>query len=94
MAHVQWLPEARDDLARLYHFISPHSPAAADKAVDLILKAAERLSEFPETGRLWDPDPRFREWPVQFGAKGYVIRYRLYDDQLIIVRVWHGLEDR
>ena len=94
MASIQWLPDARDDLARLYAFILPHSSEAAQRAIETILKAVDSLVQFPQSGRPWEPDIKFREKPVQFGAKAYVIRYRLFEDKIIIVRVWHGLEDR
>ena len=94
MAILKWLPEALDDLKRLHEFIEPHSPNAAINAVNTLIEAVETLPEFPEKGRPWDAELGFRELPVKFGARGYVIRYRLFEDQIIIVRVWHSLEDR
>jgi plasmid stabilization system protein ParE len=88
------LPEALDDLKRLYAFIEPHSRPAAKRAIDTLVNAAESLGEFPEKGKPWNIELDFRELPVLFGARGYVIRYRLYQNQVIIVRVWHTLEDR
>ncbi|MEM1086444.1 MAG: type II toxin-antitoxin system RelE/ParE family toxin [Pseudomonadota bacterium] len=52
------------------------------------------MQDFPELGQPWDADPAYRELTVVFGARGYVVRYRLMEDRVIIVRVWHGLEDR
>jgi plasmid stabilization system protein ParE len=94
MARLIWLPEAKADLQRLYEFIQPHSPDAAARAVQHLVRAEASLQDFPQKGRLWQPDPAFRELPVAFGARGYVIRYRKHDDQVVIVRVWHALEDR
>lgn len=94
MAVLRWLPDAQEDLKRLYDFISPHSPDAAKRAVVTLVDAAESLLEFPEKGRLWDTDADFRELHVRFGARGYVIRYRLFEEQIIVVRIWHALEDR
>lgn len=94
MISIHWLPGARNDLQRLHRFIHAHSPAAAVKAVDSIIEAIDHLGLHPEIGKPWDVDINFREWPVQFGAKGYVIRYRLFEDKLFIVRIWHGLENR
>ena len=94
MAVVRWLPEALDDLKRLYEFIESHSSQAADQAVNTLIAAAESLAEFPEKGRPWDLEQDFREQPVRFGARGYVIRYQTFEDQVIVVRVWHALEDR
>ncbi len=94
MVILKWLPEALDDLKRLHAFIEPHSPDAASSAVNTLIEAAESLQEFPEKGKPWELEMGFRELPVKFGARGYVIRYQLHDDQVIIVRVWHSLEDR
>ena len=94
MTTVKWLPDAHTDLRRLYEFIEPHSPRAAAKALETLIAEAGKLADFPERGRPWGPDHQYREWPVRFGAKGYVIRYRLHEDDVIIVRVWHALEDR
>ncbi len=94
MTSVEWLPGALEDLKRLHAFIEPHSPDAAVRAVDTIIDAAGSLSDFPEKGRPWDVETGDRELPVRFGARGYVIRYRHVDSRVIIVRVWHALEDR
>ena len=94
MVNIRWLPDSLDDLKRLYTFIEPHSSQAALRAVNALVQAADSLMEFPEKGRPWDLEMDFRELPVRFGARGYVIRYRYYNDEVIIVRVWHALEDR
>jgi len=93
-AELFWLPEAQDDLARLYEFIQPHSADAAARAIVTLIEAAEALCAFPEKGAPWLPDPDFRELFVPFGARGYVLRYRVLDDRVLIVRVWHTREDR
>lgn len=94
MAVLRWLPGALDDLKRLHAFIEPHSPSAAIRAVNTLIREADSLAEFPEKGKPWALDLDYRELVVRFGARGYVIRYRYYEDRVIIVRVWHVLEDR
>lgn len=94
MAQIDWLPEARADLQRLYEFIAVHAPEAAARAVQAIVAGVDQLSDFPETGRPWTPDMAYRELTVPFGARGYVVRYRVLGERVIIVRVWHGLEAR
>jgi plasmid stabilization system protein ParE len=34
----------------------------------------------------------FREWPIQFGAGGYVVLYRYEGDVVAILAVRHGQE--
>jgi plasmid stabilization system protein ParE len=35
-----------------------------------------------------------RELIVPFGQRGYIIRYRLDEDVVVILKIWYGLEDR
>ena len=94
MTVVRWLPGALNDLKRLHAFIEPNSPKAAKRAVDTLIEATGTLVEFPEKGRPWDLEMDYRELPVRFGARGYVVRNRVVDGDVIIVRVWHALENR
>ncbi len=94
IAVIRWLPEALDDLKRLYAFIEPHSLKAARRAIDTLIEAVGTLAEFPGKGRPWDLEMSFRELSVRFGARGYVVRYRYVGGEVIIVRIWHALEDR
>lgn len=91
---ISWLPDAVDDLKRLHDFLQPHSPAAAVRVVTALVEAAETLIEFPEKGRPWEPDMDYRELLIKHGAKGYVLRYRLFDGTAYIVRAWPAAEDR
>ena len=93
-ARLRWLPEALDDLKRLHAFIAAHNPDAARRAVESLVAAAASLQDFPEMGRPWDAELQVRELTVRFGARGYAIRYRLFEDQIILLRVWHALEER
>lgn len=94
MARVRWLERSKEDLERLYDFIAEHSSDAADKALRTLIKSGNSLSEFPEKGRPWPAEPGFRELSVPFASRGYVIRYRYEDSEVVIVRIWHALEDR
>lgn len=94
MMRIRWLPEAIDDLQRLHDFIAPHSEQAANNAIQTLLAAAKSLTDFPEKGRPWGYEPGFRELSVRFGAKVYVIRYRVKNAEVLVIRIWHSLEDR
>lgn len=91
---VRWLPEALADVERLYHFLADIEPAAAYKALDCIQLAAQRLEAHPALGRLMPDESGRREWVAPFGAGAYVLRYRLLDNDAVIVRVWHSREWR
>lgn len=94
MMRVRWVPEALDDLKRLHAFIEQHSSEAAIRAMETLIEAAGSLANFPEKGRPWDLKNNIRELLVGFGARSYVIRYRNHDEQIIVLRVWHSMEDR
>ena len=88
-----WLPAARADLIRLREFIEPHNPDAARRAAETLKKAANLLLEHPAIGTPLE-GREDRELFIPYGQRGYIMRYRLHEETVAIVRVWHGLEDR
>ena len=90
------MPEALADLTRLREFIRVHNPEAAERAAKRILASTQRLLKLPFVGRpVMDIDkPAFRDFFIPFGQAGYWMRYTVTDEAIIIVRVWHGREDR
>lgn len=92
MSTLIWHPDALDDIARLYDFLAPFSPAAARQAACVIQKAANEIAENPAIGT---PRAEFREWSAKFGRSSYVLRYILISsDVVLITRVWHSRELR
>ena len=94
MIELRWSRAALQDIQRLHVFIGTHNQKAAARAVDLIYSAAESLKSFPQKGRPYAASIAFREIIVPFGDGGYIIRYRQTDGGILVVRVWHGREDR
>ena len=94
---IEWLPEATKDVARLREFIKKENPRAAKNAGLRILAAVNLLTKNPEAG-MPSPDEgceEFRDLYAPFGKGGYTIRYRVKQQQIIvIVRVWHSREER
>jgi len=41
-----------------------------------------------------EDDTGRRELFIPFGASAYVLRYRIHDDTLVVIRVWHSREER
>jgi plasmid stabilization system protein ParE len=89
-----WLPEARHDIERLHLFLAEKNPETAARAVRQIIDGAERLRRLPELGRLMPDNTKRREYFLPFGASAYELRYRLTPTEVVIIRVWHGREDR
>jgi len=52
VAEVRWTPQAADDLEAIAGFIGEDSPHYASIFVIDVLAAAERLADFPQSGRM------------------------------------------
>jgi len=51
------------------------------------------LATHPQVGRVVeDMDEAFRDWPVDFGDSGYVVRYRVDGERVTILAVRHQKE--
>jgi toxin ParE1/3/4 len=88
-----WSPAARADLIRLRKFIEPHNPEAAQRSAEAIKKGARLLIEHPAIGtRL--ADRQDRELFIPFGVRGYILRYRLQGNRIVVLRLWHVRENR
>ena len=70
MAEVRWTPQASADLDSIAEFIAKDSPQYARLIVTDVFQAVERLSEFPQSGRIVPElnDPVVRE--VILGKNG------------------------
>jgi len=89
---VRWTSSANRDLVRLHAFLHPVDPRAAAVSVKRILAGVKHIARHPRIGVRM----------TEFGARevrrlfvrDYEIRYEVTDDALVILRVWHALEDR
>ncbi len=93
---VRFLPEADHDVDRLYSFLVGRNKLAAQKAMLAIDQALVRLQENPYIGVVMRERAGDRQLSIPFGSGAYVLRYRLDEakDLLIVVRIWHGREQR
>jgi len=89
---VRWLAAALADIELIARHISEENPRAASKIARELLLAGDSLALFPRRGRLGLASGT-RElvavWP-------YLIVYEVNDqaDEVSILRVWHGAQDR
>ncbi len=83
------------DLDRLISFLAKTNPAAAGRAASALRSAIRSLDIMPERGR---PSmlPDARELIVPFGRSAYVVRYEysVENQEVIVLRIWHGREAR
>ncbi len=93
-AKIVWREHALEDIDRLYNFLFEKDVQAAAKAAQVILRGSSLLEESSRLGRPMADGTGRRELFIPFGAGFYVLRYFLTSDTVVIVRVWHGREDR
>lgn len=94
MSKVVWLPEALEDVQRLRLFLLDKNPIAAARAGKVLQDGTKLLASFPETGTSMNDGTDRRELFLPFGASSYVLRYIIDGQTVVIVRVWHGKENR
>jgi len=95
MVRVKWLPEALDDIQRHYDFLFGKDISAAEQATAHILKGCNLLKTSPRIGKRMPDSSGRRELFISFGAGAYVLRYKLENEQtVVIIRVWHNKENR
>ena len=93
MPQLIWSPQALLDVQRLYRFLAPKSQDAAKRAVTAIRQGVKVLSLQPGMGRpVEEMDDEFRDWIIDFADSGYVARYRLDAENVIILAVGHQKE--
>lgn len=88
MVEVIWSPQSLQDVDSIAAFIAKDSDQYASLFVLDVLQAVDRLSDFPESGRIVPEikDPSIRE--IIFG--NYRVIYRLGKRSVEIVTVHHG----
>ncbi|MDI6747146.1 MAG: type II toxin-antitoxin system RelE/ParE family toxin [Rhodocyclaceae bacterium] len=93
MPRLIWSESALANVQRLYRFLAEKNPAAAKRAVKAIRAGVKILAMHPQIGRVVeDMDEAFRDWPVNFGDSGYVVRYRFDGELVSILAVRHQKE--
>lgn len=90
---IDFLPEAKADLVRLADFLAGPGTEAAVEALEAIQAATDSLSTLAERGAP-AMGPNARKLFVPFGRSAYVILYQVRAEQVLITRIFHGLEDR
>ena len=93
MPQVIFAPAAIRDLQRLRAFLRPKSADAVRRAGAAIRQGVTILGTYPRLGRLVDDLPEeFREWLIDYGDSGYVVRYRMSDTTVTVLAIRHQKE--
>ncbi len=80
------------DLRRQIDWLSEQSPKAGRKAVDRIFATISLLSDFPYLGETLTGS--LREKQVRFGRDGFIIRYDVRPDHVLVERIFHSRQNR
>ncbi len=84
---VKWLSIALADLNAEAAYIARDSPGAAERVVDNIFAAADRLAIYPASGR---PGRVLGTRELVVPRTPYILPYRVRGQTLEIIRVLHG----
>ena len=93
MSRLIWSPAALLDVKRFYDFLKPKDLDAAKRVVKAIRQGVKVLEKQSGVGRPVEyMEDEFRDWIIDFGDSGYVARYRLDAEHVIILAVRHQKE--
>lgn len=84
---------AYDDLERIHTWIEKDRPRSADSVIDRILESTERLGRFPSIGRI---GRALGTYELVVPGLPYIVVYQANadDDEVIVIGVFHGAQDR
>ena len=88
MTRLRWSPRSVDDLEAIRGFIARDSSQYADLVIQRIVAVADRLTQFPEIGRIVPEvgEPRLRELIV----RPFRVVYRIRPDLVEVVTVFRS----
>ena len=82
---VVWTEPALDGIRRAYDYLFDFNPRAAMLVAESLRDQAEGLVHFPHRGRA----VRGSDMRELVATYPYVIRYRIIDDDVVILRIRH-----
>jgi plasmid stabilization system protein ParE len=87
----RWTPQALTDAQEAWSHIAEDNEVSADRVMDTVRAAADRLDRFPRLGRP-GPLPDTRQFSVP--RLPFKLVYRILDDgEVELLRVWHTARD-
>ena len=94
MFKVIWSRSASSDLERHYKFLKTRNPDTAVRAIRTIVATGDSLTTNPYRGTVIKTEPFLRKLKVFFGKYGYVIHYTVIKEEVIVLHIYHGRENR
>lgn len=86
--------QAEEDFLQIVNYFAVENPVVATRFIDAVEMSCELIVEYPEIGRTVDyiHQQSTRRLQVK-GFKKYVLFYRLFEQQVEVVRMCHGSRD-
>ncbi len=88
---LRWTTPAAQDLYNIVLHIQRDSPDAAARVAQTLYDGCGKLGDFPRRGRKGRMEGT-RE--LVFAGLPYIVVYRIQDQDLAILRIYHGAQDR
>jgi len=91
---VEWSEDALADLNRFALFLQDKHPSLAKRVASELIVKAQALADHPKMGRPIRGREEYRQVVLQVLNTRYVFQYRYDGNRLVMLRVFHGREDR
>jgi toxin ParE1/3/4 len=87
---------AAADLDRLRAFLAGKNPAAAQRAITILIKAIESLNTLPERPAIRNSEHPRTDCPIRPICLCATLRYAYSPEtgDVVVIRIWHGRELR
>jgi toxin ParE1/3/4 len=91
---IEWSAAALADLDRFAEFLEDRHPALSAIVAREIIAKTQILVDHPQLGRAIVGRREYRQAVLRVLNAAYVFQYRLLDDRITMLRVFHGREHR
>jgi plasmid stabilization system protein ParE len=91
---VEWSAAALADLDRFAAFLRDSHPTLAAVVAREIVTKAQILSEHPYLGAAITGRPEYRRLVMQVLNASYLFEYRVDNERIVMLRVFHARENR
>ncbi len=91
---LEWSKDALADLDRFAAFLRQYYPSLSKIVAEEIIAKAQILAERPQLGHPIAGRPEYRQVVLRVSKAAYVFQYRVDGHRLVMLRVFHGRENR
>ena len=91
---LEWSVDAIADLDRFAQFLHERDPPLAGRIAAEIKERAQILASRPLLGRRLGDREEYRQVVLQVARAAYIFQYRVENERLVMLRVFHGRELR